>query len=122
MSDARRREVLPERITLTEKVLREAVPFVGRDYQIFDADLRGFSGCIYHGSGRAFNLDDRHAGRQRRMTFGRWPEWSVSAARERAKEIRRNIDAGGDPLAQREAPRVEICLSIGTPTCPLFGV
>ena len=45
------------------------------------------------------------------MTFGRWPEWSVSAARERAKEIRREIDAGADPLAQRgalrEAPRVD---------------
>ena len=41
------------------------------------------------------------------MTFGRWPEWSVSAARERSKEIRREIDAGADPLAQREAPRVD---------------
>jgi hypothetical protein len=37
------------------------------------------------------------------MTFGRWPEWSVSAARERAKELRREIDAGADPLGQREA-------------------
>jgi hypothetical protein len=44
------------------------------------------------------------------MTFGRWPEWGVSAARERVKELRREIDAGGDPLAThgalREAPRV----------------
>ncbi len=39
------------------------------------------------------------------MTFGRWPEWSVSAACERAKEIRREIDAGADPLAQRGAMR-----------------
>lgn len=101
---------MPERIKLTEKVLRDAVPVIGRDYQIFDADVRGFAVCIYRGGGRAFTLDYRHAGRQRRMTFGRWPEWSVSAARERAKEIRREIDAGGDPLAQRgalrEAPRV----------------
>jgi len=101
---------MPERTKLTEKVLREAVPIVGRDYQIFDMDVRGFAVCIYRGGGRAFTLDYRHAGRQRRMTFGRWPEWSVSAARDRAKEIRREIDAGGDPLAQRgalrEAPRV----------------
>ena len=101
---------MAERIKLTEKVLREAVPVVGRDYQIFDTDVRGFAACIYRGGGRAFTLDYRHAGRQRRMTFGRWPEWSVSAARERAKEIRREIDAGADPLAQRgalrEAPRV----------------
>jgi integrase len=101
---------MAERIKLTEKVLREAVPIGGRDYQIFDMDVRGFAVCIYRGGGRAFTLDYRHAGRQRRMTFGRWPEWSVSAARDRAKEIRREIDAGGDPLAQRgalrEAPRV----------------
>lgn len=95
---------------LTEKVLRDAEPAEGRDYQIFDTDVRGFAACIYRGGGRAFTFDYRYAGRQRRMTFARWPEWSVSAARERAKEVRREIDAGGDPLATRgalrEAPRV----------------
>ena len=96
---------MPERIKLTEKVLRDAEPVSGRDYQLFDTDVRGFAACIYRGGGRAFTLDYRHAGRQRRMTFGRWPEWSVSAARERAKELRREIDAGADPLGQREAKR-----------------
>ncbi|MBE0455520.1 MAG: tyrosine-type recombinase/integrase [Roseovarius sp.] len=95
---------------LTEKVLRDAEPAEGRDYQIFDTDVRGFAACIYRGGGRAFTLDYRYAGRQRRMTFARWPEWGVTAARERAKELRREIDAGGDPLgsrgALREAPRV----------------
>lgn len=98
------------RVRLTEKILREAEPREGRDYQIFDADIRGFAVCIYRGGGRAFTFDYRHAGRQRRMTFARWPEWSVTAARERAKELRREVDAGGDPLADRdqtrEAPRV----------------
>lgn len=95
---------------LTEKVLRDAEPAEGRDYQIFDTDVRGFAACIYRGGGRAFTLDYRYAGRQRRMTFARWPEWGVTAARARAKELRREIDAGGDPLgtrgALREAPRV----------------
>ena len=45
---------MPERIKLTEKVLREAVPVVGRDYQIFDTEVRGFAACIYRGGGRAF--------------------------------------------------------------------
>ena len=89
------------RVRLTEKILRDAEPREGRDYQIFDADIRGFAVCIYRGGGRAFTFDYRHAGRQRRMTFGRWPEWSVTAARERAKELRREVDAGGDPLAER---------------------
>ena len=67
---------MPERIKLTEKVLREAEPVPGRDYQIFDTDVRGFAACIYRGGGRAFTLDYRHAGRQRRMTFGRL--WRLS--------------------------------------------
>jgi integrase len=96
---------MPQRVKLTEKVLRDAIPVPGRDYQIFDSELRGFAVCIYRGGGRAFTLDYRHAGRQRRMTFGRWPDWSVVAARERAKELRREIDAGGDPLAARDALR-----------------
>jgi len=31
---------------LTEKVLREAEPAEGRDYQIFDTEVRGFAACI----------------------------------------------------------------------------
>ena len=99
-----------DRQKLSEKVLRDAEPAEGRDYQIFDTEVRGFAACIYRGGGRAFTLDYRYAGKQRRMTFARWPEWGVTAARERAKVLRREIDAGGDPLAtrgaKREAPRV----------------
>jgi len=78
-------------------------------------DLRhgcaGFSITIYPSGNRAFTLDYRVGGRQRRMNIGRWPEWSVTAARERAKELRRAIDEGRDPLAVRKdfraAPRVK---------------
>lgn len=101
---------MPKRQKLTEKLVKDAIPAEGRDYQIFDTELRGFAVCIYRSGGRAFTIDYRHAGRQRRMTFGRWPEWSVSAARVRAKELRREIDAGYDPLAERdelrEQPRI----------------
>ena len=48
---------------LTEKVLRDAAPADGRDYQIFDTDVRGFAACIYRGGGRAFTIDYRYAGR-----------------------------------------------------------
>ena len=97
------------RLKLNEKNVREAEN-LGRDYQIFDTDVRGFSITIYPSGNRAFTLDYRIAGRQRRMTIGRWPEWSTTAARERAKELRRDIDEGIDPLSlretSREAPRV----------------
>ncbi|PRY20103.1 site-specific recombinase XerD [Aliiruegeria haliotis] len=93
------------RLRLNEKAVRDAEPAVGRDYQIFDTEVRGFAVCVYRSGSRAFTLDYRHAGRQRRMTIGRWPEWSTTAARERAKDLRREIDAGSDPLAQRELGR-----------------
>ena len=94
-----------KRLRLNEKSVREAAPEPGRDYQIFDSEVRGFAICIYRSGNRAFTLDYRHAGRQRRMTLGRWPEWSTAAARERAKELRRDIDAGGDPLGAKEDGR-----------------
>ncbi len=97
------------RLKLNEKTVRDAKN-LRRDYQIFDTDVRGFSITIYTSGNRAFTLDYRIGGRQRRMTIGRWPEWSTVAARERAKELRRDIDEGIDPLSlresAREAPRV----------------
>jgi len=102
---------MPKRVRLNEKVLRDALPVEGRDYQIFDDDIRGFAACIYRGGGRAFTFDYRVAGRQRRMTFARWPSWSVTAARDRARELRRAVDLGQDPLAERHdlrtVPRIQ---------------
>jgi hypothetical protein len=99
-----------KRLKLNEKTLREAEPKPGVSYQIFDTEVIGFAARVQASGARTFTIDYRHAGRQRRMTIGRWPEWSVTAARERAKELRRAIDEGQDPLAARDewrgAPRV----------------
>jgi len=102
---------MARRLKLSEKLLRDAEPTEGRSYQIFDAEILGLAARVQSSGARAFTLDYRFAGRQRRMTIGRWPEWSVTAARERAKELRRRIDEGEDPLSKkeelREAPRVK---------------
>jgi integrase len=98
-----------KRLRLNDKIVREQVPDEGRHYQVFDTEVRGFSIRILQSGGRSFSLDYRFAGAQRRMAIGRWPEWTVTAARERAKELRRVIEEGGDPLGTRgelrEAPR-----------------
>ena len=100
-----------KRLKLNEKTLREAEPKPGVSYQIFDTEVIGFAARVQASGARTFTIDYRHAGRQRRMNIGRWPEWSVTAARERAKELRRAIDDGQDPLAVREdfreAPRIK---------------
>ena len=96
---------MTQRIKLTEKMVRTAEPRVGI-YQVFDEDVRGFSLRIFISGSRHFTLDYRVKGRQRRFTIGRWPEWTVTAAREQAKALRRIIDDGGDPLGEREAGMV----------------
>ncbi len=98
-----------KRLRLNDKTVREQIPEEDRDYQVFDTEIRGLSIRILRSGARSFVLDYRFAGRQRRMAIGRWPEWSVTAARERARELRRQIDEGCDPLGERgelrDAPR-----------------
>ena len=66
----------------------------------------GFGLCVTVAGARSFVLNYRtHAGRERRIVIGQYPSWQVKAAREEAKRLRRLIDAGGDPLADKEADR-----------------
>ena len=49
--------------------------------------MGGFGCRVTAGGAKAFILDYRvkGTGRQRRITLGRFPSWSVSAARDRAR-------------------------------------
>jgi len=100
---------MTNRQRLSEKLVKAAEPRA-RAYQLFDDDVLGFSAVIQRTGSRGFCLDFTIKGRPRRMVIGRWPEWSVVAARDRAKQLRREIDDGLDPLAEREdaraAPRI----------------
>ena len=59
---------------------------------------------------RSFILNYSVQGRERRLTLGSPPAWTLLAARAEAAELRRRIDSGEDPLAHlqaaREAPTV----------------
>ena len=44
-------------------------------------------------------------GTERRYRIGSWPDWSVMAARDEARELRRRIDRGEDPAGDRRARR-----------------
>ncbi|HMN31600.1 MAG TPA: tyrosine-type recombinase/integrase, partial [Caldilineaceae bacterium] len=44
------------------------------------------------------------------ITIGSFPDWSVQAARARAKELKREVDSGHDPMAQRHADRAAATL------------
>lgn len=103
------------RARLTERIVREAEPGE-RDRLIWDEDCPGLVLAVYASGRRAFALHYRLGRRKRSFTIGRWPDWSVAAAREEARRLRREIDRGTDPLADREeaiaAPTVADLIAI----------
>src|SRR5438874_784735 len=89
------------KIHLTERNVKAAEPEAGRETRIFDDEVIGFGVCVYASNAKAFFLRYCIAGRRRYCTVGSWPDWSVTAAREEAKRLKRQVDAGNDPLARR---------------------
>jgi integrase len=71
-----------------------------------DSEARGFAVRVTARGARSFILNYyTRGGRDRCYTIGQFPDWSTTAARAKARELRREIDAGGDPLAEVEAKR-----------------
>ena len=75
----------------------------------FDTEIVGFGVRVLASGVKSFVLDYWSNQRQRRVTIGRWGKrdgaWTVARARETAKELRQEIDGGGDPLGTREKLR-----------------
>jgi integrase len=100
---------VPQR--LTDVCVRKAlVPARGQAI-LWDSELKGFGLRLTSGGSKAFLLDYRAEGRQRRITIGAYPDWSVAAARKVAKTMKQDVDLGDDPMgerhAEREAPTME---------------
>lgn len=96
---------------LTDKMVREA-QCEGRASRIlYDTKVKGFGLRVQASGQRAFVFNYVTAGRERRITIGGYPAWSVAAARDHAAKLRRHVDAGGDPLGEREKAREAPTLS-----------
>jgi len=96
---------------LSETIAKN-LPAPTKPYQItYDTELPGFGLRVTRANARSFILNYTIAGRERRYTIGRWPTWSVAAARNEAKRLRQLIDQGQDPQRtkkeDREAPTVQ---------------
>jgi integrase len=107
-ADARKRK------RLTDKLARELPPPESASVIYFDAPdskgrdwTPGFGLRVTANGARSFilNYRVRKTGRERRLTIGSMPVWSVEAAREEAKDLRFRIDRGEDPLKQVQAAR-----------------
>jgi integrase len=69
----------------------------------YDSDVIGFGVRVTATGAVAFVLRYVHRGRERRMTLGKHPDLSPSAARDMAIELRGEIVGGRDPLADRRS-------------------
>jgi len=76
----------------------------------YDTEHPGFGLRVTKAGAKAFILNYHINKRERRFTIGKSPVWSAAAAREKARELRRLVDQGVDPLVERnerrEAPTV----------------
>ncbi|MGZ3293462.1 MAG: Arm DNA-binding domain-containing protein [Xanthobacteraceae bacterium] len=101
---------------LTDKIVK-ALPAPERGNVIeYDTETTGFGIRVTAAAARSFVLNYRRKadGPERRLIIGSFPDWSVTAAREQAKRLERDVDSGGDPVgenrAEREAPTVsDLC-------------
>lgn len=96
-----------EREPLSDTFIKR-LPLPEKGNRIYwDSTLPGFGIRITAGGSRSYVFDYRvrGTGRQRRYTIGSYPNWSTGAARIKARELRRRVDNGEDPLADLEEAR-----------------
>ncbi len=90
---------------LTDRIVKTlSVPDEGYALH-WDTEIKGFGLRVTAAGARSFILNYRANGRARRYTIGAYPDWSVAAAREEAKSLKREIDLGGDPMGERHEER-----------------
>lgn len=88
---------------ITDDLVKSLKPPKKGNRITYDTEVAGFGIRMTAGGSRSFVLNYRIDGRERRYTIGAYGrnEWSVKAARKRAGELRKKIEAGEDPQAVR---------------------
>lgn len=90
---------------LTETFVKKILPPESGNRILYDDDIKGFGIRVTAKGARSFVLNYSIARRERRITIGQFPAWSVAAARDHVKELRKAVDRGEDPLATRDEAR-----------------
>jgi integrase len=94
-------------VKLTDRGVAKLPGPTGKRNQIihFDTETGGFGVRVTAAGAKSFILDYRtRSGRQRRYTIGKVEQpWTVGAARKEAKELRKKIDQGKDPMTEIQA-------------------
>ena len=96
---------------LTEKAI-DSAKARDKQYKLFDSRVPGLALVVHPSGAKYWWLEYRFGGRRRTVTVGvPWPRTGLAMARERALELRKILDSGRDPGAekrqQKQAARVE---------------
>lgn len=91
---------------ITDKLVKGLTPPEKGDLKIYDTEIKSFGIRITKTGTRSFFLNYYNPqGRESRFTIGRYPDWSVSAARDEAKHLKRETSKGFDPRAKKVETR-----------------
>jgi hypothetical protein len=83
---------------LTESLVENLQPPEVGNKITYDGTIPGFGVRITAAGAIAFILNYRIRGQERRVTIGRYPDWSLEEARRHAEKLRHQITKGDDPL------------------------
>jgi integrase len=103
-----RKRTAPGRVPeqLSDRLVRSLEPPVKGNCILYDSDLKGFGIRVTAAGTKAFVLNYRAKGRERRYTIGIYPDpWSVATARAKAETLKREINGGRDPMRERDEER-----------------
>src|ERR1700693_6353334 len=104
MKTTKNADPVPTR-NLTETYLESVKPPTAGRLSLRDSTPPGFGVSITANGIKSYVLDYRIFKRKRRITLGRWPEMTLSEARDRAVEARREVRENRDPLLTKNQSR-----------------
>jgi integrase len=90
-------------LKLTALTVANAKPAAHGRAEYWDATLPGFGLRVTEKGAKSWTVMYRVNGKQRRATLGAFPALSLSDARDRARELLRAAEKGGDPAAAENA-------------------
>lgn len=94
-------------------VERTAIPRPdGKPAFHFDDEIKGFGLRVTPGA-KTFIVDRKLNGKTIRVSIGRYPDWAVQAAKDRAKELIVELDKGND-IRRQERQRVDAAVTLQT--------